>query len=84
MSGCLLVVVIVIVIVIVFVILLLMANGLNSHPHSYFHPSPCCLLVQPARQGFGMRLNISCGPLCQSDRGVIKGIKGIEGGLVCH
>ena len=30
---------------------------------------------------FGMRLNVSCGPVCQSDRGVIRGIKGIEGGL---
>ena len=29
-------------------------------------------------QGFGMRLNVSCGPLCQSDRAVIKRIKGIE------
>ena len=29
-------------------------------------------------QGFGMRLNVSCGPVCQSDRAVIKGIKGIE------
>ena len=33
------------------------------------------------RAGVGMRLNVSCAPVCQSDRGVIRGIKGIEGGL---
>ena len=33
------------------------------------------------RAGVGMRLKVSCAPVCQSDRGVIRGIKGIEGGL---
>ena len=33
------------------------------------------------RAGVGMRLKVSCTPVCKSDKGVIRGIKGIEGGL---